>query len=592
MADHATVDVQQVLDHRQHPLLSMLRYRYRSIVNLLNGMHRESLLKITVVTVLGTVFWAGLFFLFMFAFKFMNDALPPFMRVKLIERIMSLFFLALIFMLVFSNAVISFSSLFKSTETAFLFSLPIRHDTIFLYKLLESLLFSSWAIFAIGIPLLLAYGIQSGAAWYFYPLVFLFMIPFVLLPAALGTLLGLLLTAIVPRQRGIILGMLAMALLVIASYIAVTIMNVQRNKTGNPDTDASVQLVLNHLAFTRQPMTPNFWMTEGVLAIGAGLTATSHGSPNWVHAGAFFGALTTSALFFIVLGWFLSGSIYESTYSYASAGGEIRRITRRTAVEFLFSPLLNRYPETMILLVKDIKTFARDPAQWSQVLIFFGILTLYIGNLRNFSYPLHDTFYQNLISFLNLGATCMTLATMTSRFIFPLISLEGARFWVLGLVPISRRDIMMSKFYYAFAGSLILTISLVWLSNYILQSPNRVFWIQIGTAALISLGLSGLSVGMGALFPSFNERNPSKIVSGFGGTLTLILAIGLVIISILGEGLVCHRFLMNPLGEGGGFEQRYNWIFVTVMLSIAALNIGAAYFPMKYGIRALEKVEF
>ena len=72
----------------------------------------------------------------------------------------------------------------------------------------------------------------------------------------------------------------------------------------------------------------------------------------------------------------------------------------------------------------------------------------------------------------------------------------------------------------------------------------------------------------------------------------LILAIGLVIISILGEGLVCHRFLKNPLGEGGGFEQRYNFIFVSVMLGIAALNIGAAYFPMKYGIRALEKVEF
>src|SRR6185369_11869071 len=108
--------------------------------------------------------------------------------------------------------------------------------------------------------------------------------------------------------------------------------------------------------------------------------------------------------------------------------------------------------------IKDIKSFMRDPAQWSQVLIFFGILTLYIGNLRNFSYPLDQPFYQNLIASLNLGATSMTLATMTSRFIFPLISLEGRRFWILGLLPIERRQIMISKFLFAASGSLLLMV--------------------------------------------------------------------------------------------------------------------------------------
>ncbi|HYG74847.1 MAG TPA: hypothetical protein VEK08_07585 [Planctomycetota bacterium] len=593
MADAVDVKAHadQILSSRGSPFCTLLRYRMAMLANQISSMQRESLLKIVVVIVLGMLFWIGLFLIFRESLRFMGSNLGERIGMQLIQRMMSFFFLALTFMLVFSNTVISFSSLFKSSETAFLFSLPLRHDTIFFFKLIESLLFSSWAIFAIGLPLLLAYGLHTHAAWYFYPLSLLFMLPFVMLPAAIGSLLGLLLTAIVPRQRGTILALLALFLLVLASYVGMAILNVQRQR--NPELEASVNAVLDHLRFTQQPMTPNFWITSGILAVGGGLVSMSAGQPNWVHATIFFSALASSAAFFLALGWFISGIVYEKTYSVAAGGDYVKRVKGRSRVEWLLAPLTNRYPEVMILLIKDIKTFMRDPAQWSQVLIFFGILTLYIGNLRNFSYPLDQPFYQNLISFLNLGATSMTLATMTSRFIFPLISLEGSRFWVLGLVPIQRRDIMMSKFYFSLGGSLLLTTSLVLLSNYMLRSPSRVMQIQFYTAVLLSLGLSGLSVGMGAIFPSFNERNPSKIVSGFGGTLTLILAIGLVIFTIIGEGLVCHRYLVLQVStDSEAAEARFRVAYYSVMAGITVLNGLAAYLPMKFGIRALERVEF
>jgi ABC-2 type transport system permease protein len=34
---------------------------------------------------------------------------------------------------------------------------------------------------------------------------------------------------------------------------------------------------------------------------------------------------------------------------------------------------------------------------------------------------------------LNLGAAMLILASLTTRFIYPLIILEGRRFWILGL---------------------------------------------------------------------------------------------------------------------------------------------------------------
>ncbi|MGD0094771.1 MAG: hypothetical protein ABSE73_33080, partial [Planctomycetota bacterium] len=310
-------------------------------------------------------------------------------------------------------------------------------------------------------------------------------------------------------------------------------------------------------------------------------------------AGLFLGALASSAAFLLALGWFSSGLVYGAAYSLAGSVSSVRRVAGLTFLERLLGPLLRRFPAIMVLIVKDLKTFLRDPAQWSQVLIFFGILTLYIGNLRNFRYPLEQAFYRNLISFLNLGATCMTLATLTSRFVFPLVSLEGRSFWVLGLAPIQRRQMVLAKFYYSFGGAALLTLSLVALSNYVLRDAGEVLWIQLATAVLLSLGLSGLSVGMGAYFPSFNERNPSKIVSGFGGTLTLILAITLVIFTIIGEGLVCHRYRVLAAGDDPvRVEAQARAILILAMAAVAALNLLAAYIPMKLGIRALEEAEF
>ncbi len=172
------------------------------------------------------------------------------------------------------------------------------------------------------------------------------------------------------------------------------------------------------------------------------------------------------------------------------------------------APFHRRWPAVTALVVKDVKTFTRDPAQWAQALIFFGLLAIYIANLRNFQYPLDDPFYQNLICSLNLGATCLTLATMVSRFVFPMISLEGRRFWVLGLAPLERKRILWSKFYFSLVGSMLLTQPLVLLSNLILKTPFFLYRVQAVTATLICIGLTGLAVGMGAIFPSLRESSP------------------------------------------------------------------------------------
>lgn len=570
----------------------LMRMRMQCLRNLLGTIHRESLLKIVVVGVLGTAFWGALFLLFNESFHFLNVNAYIF-RDQLVKHILSLFFLTLTVMLVFSNALISFSNLFRSPETTFLFTLPIRHDTIYLYKMIESLIFSSWALFALGLPLLIAYGMQSDVSWYYYPAMFLFLLPFVVIPAALGALIGLVLTAIVPRHRGKLLAVLACVAAAGVAYLAIDVLKLQSGLAsfGAGEMKADVRMILGKLEFTQHPMLPNYWITNGLLAVARD---TGHGmrDQDVRDAGIFFAALCTSATFFVSLGWFTAGAIYETSFSKAHAAGRGRRVKRRGLIETFAQPLQRRWPAVTVMVVKDVKTFLRDPVQWSQVMIFFGLLTIYISNLRNFAYPIDRPFYHSLISFLNLGATCLTLATMVSRFVFPLISLEGQRFWVLGLVPVERRRILIAKFVFSLGGALIITLSLVCLSNYILQSGGFILFLQLVTAAMLCVGLTGLAVGMGAIFPSLHEQNPSKIVSGFGGTLTLILSISMVLLIIVAEAIVCNKYLDAALDSANEEAHIYRMTLVGMLGVVGILTCLAAYIPLSIGAKALDQMEF
>ncbi len=48
----------------------------------------------------------------------------------------------------------------------------------------------------------------------------------------------------------------------------------------------------------------------------------------------------------------------------------------------------------------------------------------------------------------------------------------------------------------------------------------------------LSIGLSGLAVGLGAMIPNFREPSPAKIAAGFGGTLNLVLSTVLIVLLI------------------------------------------------------------
>ena len=193
------------------------------------------------------------------------------------------------------------------------------------------------------------------------------------------------------------------------------------------------------------------------------------------------------------------------------------------------------------MMVKDLRGFVRDPMQWTQMVIMLGLLLLYAANLRRLPLDLSSESMRAVVSFLNLVTISLIMATFTSRFVFPLLSLESQQLWLLGLLPEGRFRILVVKFAFSVTITSLTGLLVMGLATRALGIPPQLAFTQLMVILATCIGLSGLSVGLGARFPVLGQRNPARIASGFGGTVNLIASIvfvSLVMGSVAVAGLL------------------------------------------------------
>ncbi len=530
---------------------------------------KESRFKAVVVVFLASVFWLGFFFAFLDGFRFLNTFQG--ITAAMNDILFAMFFVSLLIMLTFSNAIICFSSLYRSVEVEHFLSAPVSLSSLLFYKFTESLAFSSWAFVLLAVPFLMAYGISVEASPVFYPAIFLFFVPFVVIPGAFGMLITLFLTMFFPRDRGKILGAVIVGVIVFFSVLGLTLTDWNPNE--NILNIHWMRGAIGKLAFSQNPYLPSQWIARGLIAAASGMFS---------DAVFYLLLLAANAMFLYAL--FDGACALWFRASWRKAQEATSPARRRHSIG---SFRLAGGPGDMLLL-KDVKTFVRDPVQWSQCAILFGILGLYILNLRNFNYHIAGPFWKNVVASLNLAATCLTLATLTTRFVFPMISLEGQRFWILGLMPVSRWKILWTKFLFILSGSFLVTLVLVTLSNVMLGTMLEVLLLQCLTALMVCTGLAGLTVGMGVIFPNFKETDPSKIVSGFGGTFTLVLSMLYVGTMVAVVAVPCHYYLVQGALTGREFR-----LGIGLSLGFASLLTAVVCIvPLWLGRRAFDRLEF
>lgn len=495
---------------------------WRSFRARLTKSNKESPLLAWILVSLVAAYLVFGFFLFKGGMNYLYRF--PIVGSLLAERILFMIFGFFFLMLTVSNLIIGYSTLFKNREAQWFLSLPVRHRDVYRWKFIEALAVSSWALVFLSAPMLAAYGVVHDVDWYFYILVALGYVPFVIIPAVVGSWGILLLVRVLARpwvKKVLIVfavGLLAALFLGIKPVTEVEASNAQEAVLWSK--------LMKGTRVVTSVFLPSSWLAEAVRAWSVeGL---------WRQGMFFFLLLSSWALMGLFLAFDGAGRLYYGSWSAAlssraersqrEAMAKRQRTRRRTALGWVQAKLRPVSPQVVALIFKDIRIFWRDPAQWTQFMIFFGLLCIYVANLRNVRMELKQAYWETMISYLNLAASALTLSTLTTRFVYPMFSLEGRRIWILGLSPVGLKRVILQKFWMSFIVSASITGVLMIVSSLMLSFPWWRVVYFVCAIALMSAALSGLSVGLGALFPNFKEENPSKIVSSFGGTLCLVIS--------------------------------------------------------------------
>lgn len=535
-----------------------------------------------MILICSVISWTGLFGLFFEGFQFLGSFVK--LSNEIVEYLFGMFFLSLLIMLVFSTGIIMYTGLFSSREAEFLLTVPTSTDRIFAFKFIEAMAFSSWGFLLLGSPMMVAYGITVSAPWPFYFVFLAYLLAFVMIPGSLGGIGAILVANYLPRRQKTVVALGVGLCILVGLGLACRL----SRTLGDAMTQEWFDTLLRRLEFSQHPLLPSRWMSTGLIRAAQG---------NWSDGFFYLGITAAHAAMAYLAAAVVARDLYRQGYSRVQGGRTSRRRYGFYTLDGLFHRAFFFVARPIrLLILKDLRTFRRDPTQWSQFLIFFGLLAFYFVNIRRFGYDVNSAYWRNLLSFLNLAVTALLLSTFTSRFIFPMLSLEGRNFWVLGLLPVRRAQILWGKFAFAAGISLVATEALVVLSDLMLGLEPTMVALHIGMVAILCLGLSGISVGLGARLPNLKEDDPSKIAAGFGGTLNLLVSLVFIFLIVAALALPCHLYFAGYEPDIAGVavvtDERFTrWLALAV---VASLVIGAlgTFIPLKMGIKAFQKMEF
>ncbi len=514
---------------------------------------------------------SGLFSLFKNGFEFL-DSFQGIGSI-IIARLFSVFFMGMSGMLVVSSIVTGYVTMFRSDEIPFLVVRPFPMSAIAVYKFIQSLGLSSWAFFFVIIPFVAAFAWHQSLSPLFALWTLLFSIPFLVVCGGVGVVVMMLVVRFFPRVR---ITWIAVALFLVCILFP-TVWIFREAYPSSQGSSFDIGSLVPGFRLASNAWLPNWWFAEGILALSR---------QQWVRGSMLWLVLSANAMLIMVAVEWLGECCFYETWQHVCG-------SRSTGVRNpVLLPRLDRWlgiipGDIRAMVMKDIRFFLRDPMQWSQVLIFFGLLAIYFANLRAFRYDALPSQWRNIIAFLNVFSVSAVISSLGSRFVYPQLSLEGQGFWILGLSPTTMTRILLTKFLMACTGMVLVSIMLMGLSTGMLRIASAARFASIGLVSCIACAVCGMSCGLGAVFLDLKQRNPSAIVSGFGGTLNLVLSLGFLIATILPFGLIFH--LDTTLGLSVQ-TRRIALAVATGWLGIITLL--ATGVPLWLGVRSLNNRDY
>jgi ABC-2 type transport system permease protein len=562
---------------KQPSLAHVLQPKWRTVLQRLREERAKGGSgKLIILALVGGAFWLGVFGVLYRILKALRsvEELGPLIPGK----ILGLVLLSFISILVLSNVITALSSFFLAKDLDLLVSAPVDWLRLYLAKLGETLLHSSWMVALMIVPILTAYGVvyQGGVLFGLYALTAI--VPMLILPAVVGCAVTLILVNIFPARRT--RDLLSIIALGAAGGVILLFRVIRPEQLARPEGFRNLLDFIILLRGPTSPFLPSEWASQAIMGY---LRHELDPFPLillWTTAGAF-----------VTLGALLHRALYPQGFTKAQEGAE--RFIRGGIWRWTVGSLLGWLPVAKReFVLKDIKLFFRDTTQWSQLILLAVLVVVYLFNIQ--ALPLHrgepvGFFYVNLVSFLNLGLAGFVLASIAARFIFPAVSLEGRQMWLLRSSPLDLRALLWSKYWVGTLPLLILGLILTGLTNALLEVSTFMMILSLATMAGLTLAISALALTFGTLYPQFETENAAQIPTSFGGLVFMMATIALLagVLMILSRAVYAY---VRSAWEGQALG--VTPAMITLFGVAAAVCAAATFIPLRMALRKMETFEF
>ncbi len=502
----------------------ILKYKFLSFIHTDFDFTPRLLIRKT-----GNIFVYGLFsvgaFFFtknMIEYVLITQRIGQFLMHEFISIILFMFFIAVHV----GNIIVSYSTMFKSEEVHFLFTKPVKPSVIFSIKFLDNFFYSSTTLILILVSVLAGYAVYFDLSIpSYFIILFLNITPFLISAGALGVIILLIILKLAVkiglRKIFTILGILYLSFLISFFQIASPVDLVNEVFKYYPDINRYfTDLIPPFIKYL-----PNHWLSDSLF---------------WMVNGNFDQALQpiilqiSSAIILVIIAIFLGRRWYYSVWLTSFKIIQKKTKNEQGKINNLFEKDSLFRPQVGTIIKKDWLTFVREPSQIIHFSVLMVLIFLFISSVSSvvligkYNYYLQSIIYMTVFLF-----NVLLISTLSLRFVYPIISLEGISFWKIKTSPMN-----IHKYFFTRLGPYVILIFFI--SQLLSVFSNIEYSIHL---KMISALINGLIVpaviflnfGLGAYFADYKEKNPIRIASSQGASITFLIVIILLVALIAGS---------------------------------------------------------
>ena len=559
-------------------LLHILKFKLLVFLKFESKINAGYLLKSLSSSAVYFIFAAGIFYFAEAIIKYLLEdvRIGVFLLHRFIFVVLFIFFITVNI----GNIVVSYSTFFKTMEVGFLLTKPVSFTKIFLIKFLDNFFYSSSTLLLMVTAALAGYTSYFGLPWYFIPFAVLFLIlPFMFIAGTLGAVILLIILRLAAKI-GIKIILAAIALIyagaVILFYIFSSPVELVAKVFENfPDID-------RYFGFLESPavqLLPNHWVAEALYWVASG----KYGAAGW-HI---YLLNITSILFFLFALILAKRWFYKTWLVFLNISNGVsvkKKINRKILFSFENNSLLK--PGREALIKREFFLFIREPSQWIHLVVMLFLITIFVLSLSNIDVMIlnyYNVYLKTLIYLIIHLFNVFLIASLSLRFIFPLVSLEGETVWKIRSAPLNYKKLMFTRLLIYFAVIFVIGQLLNFVSNY--QFSIMLTAISQLNTAFVTITLVSLNFGMGAVYANYKEKNPIRVASSQGASLTFLFTIiYLVFLIVLLFAPVSNYFYAI---DKKSFASVNQLLYTSIILGIMAFVL--SYLSISKGVRHFYK---